>query len=180
MAGDDVELLAAGRFLSLVRRHGWEFVERPGIGGIVVLVAVTPGGQLLLVEQHREAVRGTVIELPAGLAGDEAAHAGESLEQAASRELREETGWEAASWERLSAGPPTSGLSSEVVTLMRARGLVRHDAGGGAGEERITVHAIPLADVPAWLRGREAGGSLVDPKVWAGLWFATRDEAAKA
>ena len=44
-----------------------------GVREIVVLVAVTPGGELLLVEQHREAVGGPVIELPAGLAGDDSA-----------------------------------------------------------------------------------------------------------
>ena len=175
MADDagDVEVLAQGRFLRLVRRRGWEFAERPGIRGIVVLVAVTPQGELLLVEQHREAVGGPVIELPAGLAGDELGREDESLEEAATRELREETGWKASSWERLSTGPPTSGISNEVVTLLRAHGLVRHGHGGGAGEERITVHAVPLADVPSWLRHREANGTLVDPKVWAGLWWAS-------
>lgn len=169
----DVEVLAQGRFLRLVRRRGWEYAERPGIQGIVVLVAVTPQGELLLVEQHREAVGGTVIELPAGLAGDDPGRERESLEDAATRELREETGWEAASWELLSAGPPTSGLSNEVVTLMRAGELVRHDDGGGAGDERITVHAVPVAEVATWLREREAAGTLVDPKVWAGLWWAS-------
>jgi ADP-ribose pyrophosphatase len=168
----DVEVLGEGRFLRLVRRRGWELTERRGVRGIVVIVAVTPAGELLLVEQHREAVAGTVIELPAGLAGDERDHAGESLAAAAARELSEETGWEAASWQRLTAGPPTAGLSTEVVTLMRAHGLVRRGAGGGSGDERITVHAVPLPEVPAWLREREAAGTLVDPKVWAGLWFA--------
>lgn len=174
MSDDRVEVLGEGRFLRLLRRRGWELVERNGVHGIVVLVAVTPRGELLLVEQHREAMGGTVVELPAGLAGDEPASAGESLEQAASRELREETGWEATSWERLSAGPPSAGLSTEVVTMMRAHGLVRRGEGGGAGDERIAVHAIPLHEAPAWLRDREAAGTLVDPKVWAGLWFATR------
>jgi ADP-ribose pyrophosphatase len=174
VSDDEAEVLGEGRFLRLLRRRGWELVERNGVHGIVVLVAVTPNGELLLVEQHREAMGGTVIELPAGLAGDEHDNADESLEQAATRELREETGWEATSWERLSAGPPSAGLSTEVVTLMRARGLERRGNGGGAGDERITVHAIPLPDAPAWLHAREAAGTLVDPKVWAGLWFATR------
>ena len=169
---DEVEILGEGRFLRLLRRRGWELVERRGVRGIVVLVAVTPDGELLLVEQHREAVGGAVIELPAGLAGDEPGQGEESLEEAAARELREETGWEAARWQRLSTGPPTAGLSSEVVMLLRGHGLVRRDAGGGAGDERITVHAVPLAEVPAWLARQEAAGRLVDPKVWAGLWFA--------
>jgi len=172
--GDEVEVLGQGRFLRLVRRRGWELAERRGVRAIVVLVAVTPGGELLLVEQHREAVESAVLELPAGLVGDEDGNADESLEQAASRELLEETGWQARSWERLSAGPPSSGLSSEVVTLLRARDLERRGAGGGAGDERITVHEVPLAAVADWLRAREASGTLVDPKVWAGLWFAER------
>jgi ADP-ribose pyrophosphatase len=169
---DEVEVLGAGRHLRLVRRRGWEFAQRLGVREIVVLVAVTPSGELLLVEQHREPVAAPVIELPAGLTGDEPGAAGETLDEAATRELLEETGWEAAGWERLSTGPPTAGLSSEVVTFLRARRLVRRGEGGGAGDERITVHAIALPRAAAWLREREAAGRLVDPKVWAGLWFA--------
>jgi ADP-ribose pyrophosphatase len=172
---DETEVLGSGRHLRLVRRRGWEHAERLRVRGIVVLVAVTPSGELLLVEQHREPVGVPVLELPAGLAGDEPGRAGESLEEAAARELFEETGWEARSWERLSSGPPTAGLSSEVVTLMRGRGLVQTGAGGGAGDERIVVHAVSLAEVPGWLRRQEAAGRLVDPKVWAGLFFASEN-----
>ncbi|HEV8631801.1 MAG TPA: NUDIX hydrolase [Thermoanaerobaculia bacterium] len=169
---DDVEVLGEGRHLRLLRRRGWEFVTRRGVRDIVVLIAVTPGGELLLVEQHREAVGAAVIELPAGLAGDEPGAAGEGLEDAAQRELREETGWEATTWERLASGPPSAGASSEVVTLLRGRGLVRRGPGGGAGDERIRVHTVPLAAAAGWLGAQQAAGRLVDPKVWAGLWFA--------
>jgi ADP-ribose pyrophosphatase len=169
-----VRELHAGRHLRLVSRNGWEFVERPGVRGIVLVVAVTPRGGLLLVEQHREPVGARVLELPAGLAGDAGSPAGEPLEEAARRELVEETGWDAAEMERLTAGPPSAGVTSEVVTLFRARDLSRVGAGGGVDGESITVHEVPLADAESWLLGREAGGALVDPKVWAGLWFARR------
>lgn len=166
--------LHAGRHLRLVERDGWEFVERPGVAGIVVLVAVTPDERLLLVEQRREPVDGDVLELPAGLAGDAGSPAREPLEEAARRELVEETGWDAASMERLTAGPPSAGVSSEVVTFFRARGLVRVGAGGGVEGEAITVREVPLAGAAEYLRAREAAGVLVDPKVWAGLFFALR------
>lgn len=166
--------LCAGRHLRLVVRDGWEFVERPGIHGIVLVVAVTPEGNLLLVEQWREAVAANVVELPAGLAGDREDAAGEPLEEAARRELLEETGWEAAELDRLTAGPPSAGVTSEVVTLFRARGLSRAGAGGGVDGETITVHEVPLGEAEGWLAGREADGTLVDPKVWSGLWFARR------
>lgn len=166
--------LHAGRYLRLVCRNGWEFVERQGIRGIVIVVAVTPGGDLLLVEQHREAVGADVLELPAGLAGDAESPAGEPLEEAARRELVEETGWDAAEMERLTAGPPSAGVSSEIVTFFRARGLSKAGAGGGVEGEAIAVHEVPLGEAEAFLGRREAEGVLVDPKVWAGLWFARR------
>ena len=76
--------------------------------------------------------------------------------------------------ERLTAGPPSAGVTSEVVTLFRARGLSKAGPGGGVDGEAITVHEVPLAGAEAWLLRREATGALVDPKVWAGLWFARR------
>jgi ADP-ribose pyrophosphatase len=169
-----VKELHAGRYLRLVVRNGWEFVERPGIHGIVLVVAVTPGNRLLLVEQWREAVAANVIELPAGLAGDAESPASEPLEEAARRELVEETGWDAATMERLTAGPPSAGVTSEIVTFFRARGVSKIGPGGGVEGEAITVHEVPLDAVEAFLTEREAEGTFVDPKVWAGLWFARR------
>jgi ADP-ribose pyrophosphatase len=137
-------------------------------------VAVTPADRLLLGEQWREAVGARVLELPAGLAGDAGSPANEPLEEAARRELVEETGWDAASMERLTVGPPSAGVTSEIVTFFRARGLSKAGPGGGVEGEAITVHEVPLASIEAFVTGREAGGTLVDPKVWAGLWFARR------
>ena len=53
---------------------------------------------MLLVEQHRPPVNQTVLELPAGLVGDLSNQPLENLEQAAKRELLEETGYHAAKW----------------------------------------------------------------------------------
>lgn len=166
-------VLGEGCHLRLVRRGGWEYAERTRGTGVVVLVAVTSDGRLLLTEQYRPPVGRWVVELPAGLAGDRPEEAGESLEAAARRELREETGFEASGFVRLTAGPPSAGLSSEVVTFLRATGLRQVGPGGGEGGEAITVHAVPLGAVPAWLEAAERRGCLVDPKVYAGLYFAT-------
>jgi ADP-ribose pyrophosphatase len=45
-----------------------------------------------------------------------------------------------------------------------------HDGGGDAHED-IVVHEVPLTDAADWLAARVAGGALVDPKVYAGLFF---------
>jgi ADP-ribose pyrophosphatase len=129
---------------------------------------------LLFVEQYRVPCEARVIELPAGIVGDEPGKSGETLEAAATRELIEETGYEAGAIEILSSGPPSAGLASEQVTLVRARNLRRTGPGGGDAGEEIQVWEIPLTTAEEWLRQRAAQGVLIDPKVFAGLYFASR------
>jgi len=162
------EILGEGRFLELVRSGRWEFVRRKNITGIVVIVAVTDARELVLVEQERPAVKARVIEVPAGLAGDEGE---ETLDEAARRELLEETGYEAERWERLLEATPSPGLCAEVVTFYRASGLKRRGPGGGDETEQIVVHLVPLAGAEDWLRARAAEGLRIDEKVYAALHF---------
>ena len=89
---EELKVLAEGRHLRLVSRGRWEYVERPKVTGIVIIVAVTRENNVVLVEQNRPPVGGRVIELPAGLAGDIAGSESEAMEEAARRELLEETG----------------------------------------------------------------------------------------
>lgn len=165
------ETLYEGRFLRISRRGRWEYVQRVAADGAVHIVATTPGERLLLVEQYRPPVNARVIELPAGLVGDEAAHRGESPEDTAVRELVEETGYRPARVERLHRAPSTPGMASEIITLVRAHDLERVGDGGGVHGEDITVHEVPLAEVDDWLAARVDGGRLVDYRVYAGLYL---------
>ena len=108
------------------------------------------------------------------LVGDVHGSEREGLLAAAKRELLEETGYQARTWTRLFAGPPSAGISSEVVTFYRATQLRRTTDGGGDEHEDITVHEVPLASIDAWLRRKTAKGVLIDPKVYAGLYWARR------
>lgn len=168
------EVIASGRFLRMVREGGWEFVERVNAKAVVVIIASTPEGRVLFVEQHRPPLGCRVIELPAGLAGDISGQENEDLEAAARRELLEETGYEAASWERIGAGPTSSGLSTEIVTLFLARDLRRTASGGGDETEDITVHEIPVEEAVRWLSEKAAEGIPADPKVYSALYFLSR------
>src|SRR4051812_27176295 len=149
-AGEN-RVLAEGKYLRLVNRGGWEFVERRNVTGIVGIVAVTDSGNMVLVEQYRPAVGVSVIELPAGLAGDVAGTEGEALAEAAKRELLEETGYEAAEMEYLGEGTASAGLSNEIIALFRATGLKRVAGGGGDASEEIAVHEVPLDQVARWI-----------------------------
>jgi ADP-ribose pyrophosphatase len=170
--GDKPRVLATGRYLTFIDEGGWEYVTRPGVTGIVVIVAVTDDERLVLVEQYRPAVHRHVVELPAGLVGDAAGRQTESLLDAAARELEEETGYRAGEMVALFEGPIAVGVSDETVSFFRARGLSRVGAGGGDDTEEITVHEVPLAELPSFLAAKQAAGLGVDPKIYAGLYLA--------
>jgi ADP-ribose pyrophosphatase len=168
------ELLWQGKWLRMMRRGSWEFVERTNAGGIsVIIIAATPEGKLVFVEQWRVPIQCKTIEMPAGLVGDFDAE--ESLEVAAGRELLEETGWRASKLEYLMTGPSSAGMSTELMAFIRARELVREHEGGGDESEDIIVHEIDIADAPRWLAQKMAEGYSIDAKVWAGLYFLERN-----
>jgi ADP-ribose pyrophosphatase len=169
---DEASTLAQGRFLKLVRKGTWEYAERIKAKGAAAIVAVTDAGKLLLVEQPRPALGRSVIELPAGLIGDEEGMEEEEMAAAAGRELVEETGYEAAEVELVAEGPTSPGLTSECIALVVASGLRKVGAGGGTESEEITVHEVPLAEVEAFLREQSDRGRAIDLKVYAGLHFA--------
>lgn len=167
----DDEILYQGRFLSLVRRDGWEFATRRGATSVVGLVAVTDDRRMLLVEQFRPPLRKRVIELPAGLVGDRPGEESESQELAARRELLEETGYEARNVRLLTEGPSTAGLTDEIISFYFMTGLVKVGDGGGDDSEEIVVHEVPFADVPNWLEELRNFGCAIDPKIYLGLFW---------
>jgi ADP-ribose pyrophosphatase len=167
-----LETLFAGKFISMVRRDGWEYVRRAGGATPVGIVAVTAEKKLLLVEQMRIPVEKPCIELPAGLVGDVVS--GESFEAAAIRELEEETGYRAKRIEFLTEGPTSAGLTDEQIKLVRAHELEKIGPGGGDATERIAIHEIAVAEVPAFLARSSKKGFPVDPKVYAALYFLSR------
>lgn len=167
MTHDPSESFAAGRFLELRRRDGWEFARRR-VGKMVVgVIAIDADERIVLVEQFRPAIGSNAIELPAGLVGDDPRRPAEDDEQAARRELLEETGFEASSWTRLPAVVSSAGLTDERVQLFLARDLRRSGSGGGIDDENITVHLISMSDLTGWLARMIEAGCSVDGRVYA-------------
>ncbi|MEN8870300.1 MAG: DNA mismatch repair protein MutT, partial [Akkermansiaceae bacterium] len=74
-----------GRFLSLREIDNWEFTTRPNATGVVGIFAFTTERQVILIEQYRRPVESRVLEICAGLIGDEEDFAEESTIDCAAR-----------------------------------------------------------------------------------------------
>lgn len=168
----DAEVLLETQHLRLVRRGTWQYVERRNVHGVVVVVPMTRHDELVLVEQYRIPVAAHVIELCAGLADIIDGHP-EPLETAARRELLEETGYQADRLEHLFAGPPSPGISNEILTFYYAPDVERVAAGGGTdADEDIHVHTVPLAGIESWLQQQTLSGKEIDPRVYVAVYVA--------
>jgi 8-oxo-dGTP pyrophosphatase MutT (NUDIX family) len=118
-------------------------VEHPGAA---VVLAVDDDDRVLVVVQYRHAARRRFVELPAGLLDKP----GEDPEEAARRELLEETGYAARSWTHLGSTWSSPGVTGEVIHLYLARELSAADRGDFVAEhEEADMHLywLPLGDL---------------------------------
>ncbi len=144
-----------GRF-----RHGdgseteREWVDAPD----AVAIVAYDEEQLYLVRQPREAIgRADILELPAGLMDVE----GESPLDTAKRELREETGFEAADWVHATTYFSSSGFTDEQVHVFLATGLTKVGEADAEGDERIELVTWPLADLGGLIDGNADAATLI-------------------
>ena len=169
---EPIETLFESRWLGLYRIGHWDFVRRPASDCCVGILPLTPDGEVVLIEQFRIPIQRRVIEIPAGLVGDEPEFRGESLAETAARELLEETGYRAAEIRPLLASPTSAGMTSEFTHFFLATGLTRETEGGGVSGENITIHHVPIRQLRAWLAARQDDGCVIDFKIHAALWLA--------
>lgn len=153
---DDVEL-ADGR------RSRREIVEHPGAVGILAW----DGARIALVRQWRHAAGRELLEIPAGTL-----EPGEQPAATAARELAEEVGVAAASWEHGPTFFTAPGFCTEELRLYLATGLVP-EVRAGAADEALTVEWVTLSEARAAIDG----GGIRDAKsIAAILWAARRLE----
>ena len=149
-----------GKYIRLLTRGGWEYVER--VGGVTAVVIIAEhDGKLILVEQSRVPLGGRrCIELPAGLVGDE--DPGATIEGTAVKELEEETGFTAERIERLGEFHSSPGMVAEGFTLVRAHGV---RPCGDAVEEGIEVHLVERGRIADFLAQKRGEGAAIDVKL---------------
>jgi len=151
-------------------RHRRDVVRHPGA---VAVVALDDAGRLLLVRQWRQPAGRSLLEIPAGtLDRDPVTGALEDPELASRRELEEETGYRAASWEKLGTFWTAPGFASELMHLYLATDLVA--AGPGRltpdADEALELVRLPVADALA----AAERGDVHDAKTMIGILLLGR------
>ena len=123
----------------------WEMVDW------VNVVALNSGGQLILVNQYRHAARQRFVEFPGGTTEPAS---NESPEQAARRELREETGYVPGALHYLGMHYPNPALQDNRMHVYLATDCLR------VGEPVLDPFEdieVELVDLPDFLRMFEQG-----------------------
>lgn len=139
-------------------------LEHPGA---VVILALDDQDRVVCLRQYRHPVGGILVELPAGLCDV----AGEEAEAVARRELREETGIAAETWQHLGSLWSSPGISAEKHHYFLARDLTDVGRGDFAlkhEEAEMEVFRAPLAD----LRQAVLSGDVQDAPVALALLLA--------
>ncbi len=162
------KMIYDGRRLRLYRdkvelpdgRHTFrEVVSHPGA---VAVVPVTEEGDVFLVKQFRYAIRSELYEIPAGTI-----EKGESPEQCAVRELREEAGLNAGKMEKLGQFYTSPGVMDELMHIYRATELT---APGYKPEEGIEVVKMKLGQAIDKIKT----GEIADAKTICGIFWVVR------
>jgi ADP-ribose pyrophosphatase len=138
-----------------------EVITHPGS---VVVMPVLPDGRIILIRQYRHAARQFLWELVAGRIDP-----GESVRQAAVRELIEETGYRAKRLRIFLDLFPTPGFLEERMHILLAQGLTLGKA-EPEEDEKITAKPYTRAELERMIQR----GILRDAKSIAGLLYYFR------
>lgn len=148
-----------------------EMVRHPGASAVVPFLGDPAGSdpQILLIRQYRYAAEGFLYEIPAGRL-----ESGEDPERCARRELKEETGCEARSVERVFTMYTTPGFTDEKIHLFIASGLSRGET-SHERDEFMETHATTLSAALAMIER----GEIQDAKTALGILYAAGFRAGR-
>ena len=135
-----------------------EVITHPGS---VVVLPVLKDDKIVMIQQYRHATRQYLWELVAGRIDE-----GETVQEAAARELREETGYRAKRFTEFLDVFPTPGFLEERMHILLAEGLTAGKA-EPEPDEKIISRAYGVAELKRMMRT----GKLRDGKSVAGILY---------
>ena len=110
--------------------------------GAVCVIPITENNEVIMERQYRYPLDKVILEIPAGKLDA----ANEDRLSAIRRELREETGYTADSWQEIGPFHPAPAYSDEYITMYLARGLHKGEQDLDA-DEFLDVCTVPLKDL---------------------------------
>jgi ADP-ribose pyrophosphatase len=122
----------------------------------VNVVPITSEGNVVLIRQFRHGVREVTIEIPGGLIDE-----GETPENAAVRELREETGYEGDRIQLLARVRPNPAIQNNWCYLYASYDCRKTAETHLDPFERIDVFERPLGDIPGLIESGEISHSMI-------------------
>ena len=133
-----------------------ETIRHPGAAAVV---PIKDDGTVVLIRQFRHAAGGFIYEIPAGKL-----QPGEDPLHCASRELEEEVGYRASSFELLSSIFTAPGFADEVIHVYKATGLTKGRQQLDP-DEVLDIIEMPLAEAVNKIQD----GTIRDAKTIIGL-----------
>ncbi len=129
----------------------------------IAVVPVNSAGDVLLIEQYRQAAGGMIVEIPAGTMD----RPDEGVEGCLQRELAEETGFQARKLARLFEGYLVPGYCNEYMYFYLATDLYAASLPGDP-DEYIHVMPVSFPDAERMIREKK----IVDVKTALGIQMA--------
>jgi len=113
----------------------------------VNIIPVTPDQQVVMIRQYRHGSREVTLEIPGGLV-----ERGDTPQEAASRELLEETGYQSKEWMKIGEVNPNPALFNNRCYTYLALNVKRVKDPSLDQTEDIEVVFLPLSDIPEFIR----------------------------
>ncbi len=143
-----------------------DMITHPGVSVILPLVDAK---HVVMIRQFRYAPQEYLWELPAGTID-----LPETPLACAKREIQEEIGYRAKSWEKITHFYPSPGFNAETIHAFIARGLVQ-TAQRLEHDELIECHVFALSQIKTMIKKRQ----IVDAKSLIPLFYFLNSEYAK-
>jgi 8-oxo-dGTP pyrophosphatase MutT (NUDIX family) len=135
------------------QQHNFFVLDTPNW---INIIAITLEQNVVLIHQFRHGTESVCLEIPGGMVDE-----GEEAKEAAVRELREETGYEATEWHHIGTVDPNPAFLNNRCDTFLALNARRVAEVHFDGAEDIAVEEVPIANIPHLIQSGQITHAIV-------------------